>query len=461
MMARRFVLSLGVMAAFMGLCAGNARAQEVKAHKGLLDIQEVVSANGIRAWLVEDHNIPVIALSFAFKDAGAAQDPADKQGLARMVSNTMDEGAGELNSQAFQKELQDLSISLSFNASRDSFGGGVKTLTKNKDRAFELLELALTKPRFDQEAIERMRQSNQSRIRTSISDPDWIAARLMNDIAFAGHPYALNSGGTLTSLEAISADDLRTFHATKLGRNNLVVSVAGDISAQELKTLLDDVFGGLPEVTLPAVADFQIKNTGSLHLHKKDIPQSVVEIMLPGINRMDPDYQIAQVMNFVLGSSGFGSRLTEEIREKRGLTYGIYSSFQGFTHLDAMSVSTSTKNESVGEMLSLIRSVFEKLRDEPISEEELSDAKAYLIGSLPLALTSTEKISDLLLSLQVDDLPIDYLDQREAKIRATSIEDVQRVAQRLLKPDDFLSVIVGQPEGLSGANIIETLPNVE
>jgi zinc protease len=174
--------------------------------------------------------------------AGSALDPEKKQGLARMVSNTMDEGAGPLDAKAFQKELQDLVISFSFDASRDSFTGELKTLTKNKARAFELAALALTKPRFDQEAIVRMRQANQTRVRSSLSDPDWMAARVLNDRAFEGHAYGLNNGGTLSGLESIGAQDLKNFHKSYLGKNNLYVAVAGDITAEELGTVLDSIF---------------------------------------------------------------------------------------------------------------------------------------------------------------------------------------------------------------------------
>lgn len=428
----------------------------------LLDIQKVVSSNGgITAWLVHDDSVPVIAMNFSFKGAGAAQNTADKQGLAQMLSNTLDEGAGELDSQAFQKELLDRSISLSFSSGRDDFGGSLKTLSKNKKRAFELLNLALTKPRFDQEAVDRMRQANQGRIRSSLSEPEWIAARLLNDIAFSGHPYSLNSGGTLSSLDAITPDDLRQFHMHHLGKNNLLVSVAGDIDADTLKVVLDDVFGDLPDVNIVDAEDLELQNQGTISLYENNIPQTMIEILQPGISRTNPDYHLAQIMNFILGSSGFGSRLTEEIREKRGLTYGIYTGLSNFDHLQTLSISTSTKNESVPEMLSLIHAEFEKMKNEPVSEQELADAKAYLIGSLPLSLTSTDRIAGLLSSLQADGLPIDYLDQREKAIEAASIQDISRVAQSLLDPDRFVTILVGMPEGIEDANRIETLPNVE
>lgn len=450
----------------LALCFLFITVLPAQARDKLLDIQEVTSASGVTAWLVEDHSIPVIALQFGFKGMGAAQDPADKQGLSRLASNTMDEGAGDLDSQSFQKELQDLSIDLHFNSSRDAFGGAFKTLTKNKVRAFELLKLALTKPRFDEEPVARMRSANQSRIRSSLSDPEWMAARLLNDKAFEGHPYAQNSGGTLSTLEAITSDDLHGF-AAQLGRDVLRISVAGDINAEELKVLLDDVFGALPDKAQEgAVADIALQNQGQTFLYKQDTPQTIIEIMQPGIDRNDPDYQAAKIMNYILGGSGFGSRLMEEIREKRGLTYGIYSYFSGFDHVDTFAVSTSTKNESAGEMLSLIRGTFEEMASTPISAEDLTTAKTYLTRSLPLSLTSTDKISGLLLSLQMDNLPIDYLEQREDKIEAATIEDITRVAKRILNPEQFVTIMVGAPLNISGGEIepiteVTQLPNVE
>ncbi len=443
------------------ICMLIAPAQVFAAGK-LLDIQQVTSPGGIKAWLVEDHTVPVIAVDFAFTGAGSVLDPDDKQGLARMLSNTMDEGAGELESQVFQKELQDLSIGLSFGADRDDFSGSVKTTTLNSKRAFELLALALTKPRFDAEPVERMRASNLSRLRSSLSDPDWIAARLLNDTAFAGHPYARNSGGTLTSLANITPDDLRAFHKNYLGKNNLVVSVAGDMTKEQLAKLLDDVFGQLPEVKFPAPpAMLEQQNENTVTVFKKDIPQTIIEVLQPGIDRKDPDYQIAQVMNFILGSSGFGSRLTEEIREKRGLTYGIYSSYMDMKYFDGLDVSTSTENKNAGEILTMVKAEWKKMKDAPVSETELKDAQTYLTGSIPLALTSTDSIAGLLLSLQVDGMPVDYLEQRDKAIRAATVADVQRVAKRILDENKFTAILVGMPEGVKDFKTVDKIPNAE
>ncbi len=425
-----------------------------------LDIQSVTSDSGITAWLVEDHSIPLLAMRFVFTDAGAKNDTKDKQGLTRLASNTMDEGAGDILSQEFQKTLQDLSISLSFSAGRDNFNGKLKTLTQHQDKAFKLLKLAVNEPRFDQEPLDRMRASNKSRVKASLADPRWLNARIQNDILFEGHPYALNSGGTLTTLDSITPDDLHEFHK-RLGRNNLVIAVTGAITADDLKQTLDNVFGALPVVEKHEKKTFKIKNTGKTYLHEKDIPQTVIEIAQNGISRNDEDYYAAKLMNFILGESGFGSRLMEEIREERGLTYGIYSYFRDFDETDVMHVSTSTVNESVSEMLGLIDAEWEKMKSQPVSEQELTDAKSYIIGSLPLSLTSTGSIASILLSMQLDNLPIDYLDTRAEKFNTISAQDIQKVANRLLDTDSFTTVLVGKPVGIDNVINIKDIPNVE
>ena len=434
----------------------------VGARDRFINIQEVTSESGITAWLVEDHSIPVLSMNFAFKNAGSAQDRLELQGLTQLASNTMDEGAGKIDAKSFQKELQDLAITLRFSASRDFFSGQLKTLTRNQDRAFSLLKLALTNPRFDKDAVHRMRDANIARIKRSISDPQWRAARIMNDKAFAGHPYSQNSGGTLSTLSAITSDDLRGFVKNRLALDNLIVTVAGDITAESLKTRLDDIFGALPlQAKLKQTPSLSLQNTGKIFVHEKDIPQTIITIYQPGISRKDPDYHTAQVMNYILGASGFGSRLMEEIREKRGLTYGIYSSFSNMAQIDILSVSTSTRNDKVSEMLGLIHDEWARMAESEVSQEELSTAQSYLIGSLPLSMTSTDKISQLLLNLRADNLPIDYFDQRQELISAVSSTDIQALAKELLDSKEFITILVGKPEGIIADEVIEDLENVE
>ena len=428
----------------------------------ILDIQKVVSPDGLTAWLVEDKSLPVLSLKFSFKGAGSIQDAPEKQGTAQLLSNTMDEGAGDLTSQEFQKQLSDHSITLYFNSGRDNFGGQLKTLLRHQDKAFDLLRLALTKPRFDPEPVERMRRSNLSRIRNSMGDPDWIAARIFNDRAFSGHPYALNSGGTLSSLPRITPEDLKNHVANYLTKDRLRIAVTGNITAQELAPLLDQIFGDLPTSAQDnQLEELDLQNKSQTFLYKKDIPQTILQAALPSFDRLDPDYYALRLMNHIFGAGGFGSRLMEEAREKRGLTYGIYSQIYALDKFDGLLISTSTKNDSVEDMRQIINTELQRMANEPVSALELQNAKNYITGSMPLALTSTDKISGILLGLQLNDRPIDYLDQFVKNIDRVMEVDIQRVAQRVLNEEKLLTILVGNPENISDTTLIEKLPNVE
>ncbi len=428
-----------------------------------LEIKDIKTPAGISVWFIEDHTLPIIAMQFMFKDSGAALDPTDRQGLARMLSNTMDEGAGDLDSQAFQQALSDQSINLSFSSDRDGFGGSLKTLTHNRAKAFDLLTLALTKPRFDAEAVGRMRDGNLMRIRSSMTEPDWMAARLLNSAAFEGHPYAQNSGGTLSSLAAIDSKALRAFHDRNLTRDRLVIAVTGDIKQADLIKAVDQVFGSLPAKAIDAktIPETAVKNAGQIVLFEQDIPQTYIEILLPAFGRNDPDYYALQVLNYIFGGGGFGSRLMDEVREKRGLTYGIYSGLGDYFHTDTVSISTSTKNESVGDVLKITRAEMEKLRTTPVTDKELSDAKSYITGSMPLSLSSSGAIAGIMLGLQEKGLPVDYLDHYADNIRKVTAADLQRVANRVLKPETMLTVLVGKPENVKATRIVKELPDVE
>ncbi len=446
----------------VGAFSGTTAKAEAPASKKMLDIREVKSPGGITAWLVEDHTLPIISIEFSFKEAGSARESKERQGLARLVSNTLDEGAGDYDSQAFQKALTDNSISLSFGAGRDDFSGSLKMLTRHKDKALELMSVALTKPRFEQEAIDRMKAANIARIKSSMTEPDWIAARLQNDLTYGDHPYALNSGGTLSSLAAITRDDLQSFVKNNLTRDRLHIGVAGDISAEELGRVLDQLFAALPEkATTSTIKDTAIQNTGKSYLYKQDIPQSFISLVGEGLDYRDPDYYPAQVMNFVLGGSGFGSRLTEEVREKRGLTYGISSYLFDMDHASGFVIGLSTENKNASEAMKIINTELARMRDQGITAEELKAAQDYMVGSLPMSFSSTAAIAATARSLQEIGYPMDHYDRYPDLIRGVTLADVERVSKRLLHPEKMLTILVGQPEGITGAETVTTLPNVE
>ena len=310
-----------------------------------LTIQKVTSPSGIEAWLVEDHKNPIIATDFSFT-AGAATDPTGKEGLATMVASLLDEGAGDLDAQAFQGKLEDLAVGLTFSSDVDNFTGRLKTLTDNRDEAFKLLHLALAKPRFDADAVARVRAQMQVALQQEEQDPASIAGRAFAAASFPGHPYGRSSSEA--SLKAIADADLKGWVGGHLSRDRLVVSVVGDITPAQLSALLDQTFADLPAKTdLAPVPDVQAPAKGSLKIIRRQVPQSVVNFGEQGIKRDDPDWYTAYVMNYILGGGSFSSHLMTEVRVKRGLAYGAYTGLEPYRHGGLVAGEVATRNEKV------------------------------------------------------------------------------------------------------------------
>ena len=438
----RRALPLGLL-----LMAGALAA--APASHGASKVERVVSPGGIEAYLLSEPSIPFLSLALHF-EGGSALDPAGKEGLAYMVSGLLDEGAGELDSQAFRTELEDRAVRLSFDAQRDAFTGQLKTLSKHRERAFELLRLALVEPRLDPEPVERIRNQIQAELRRRAEDPDYLVSLAWFEAAFPGHPYGRPAQGTLESIAAITDADLRGFARERLAKNNLVIGVAGDVTAKELGRLLDLAFGDLPEGSAPvAIADTEPAGSGTVVV-RRNVPQSRVMFGQEGLARDDPDFYAAYVANHLLGGGGFTSRLTEEIREKRGLAYSVYSYLYPMDHAPLWIGGVGTANAAVDKSIRLMRGEVARMAAGEVDAEELADAKTYLTGSFPLRLTSNDQIASMLVNIQVDDLGIDYLDKRNGYIEAVTLEDVRRAAARLYQPDELLVVVVGNPDGLEG-----------
>ncbi len=404
---------------------------------------------------MEDHSLPVIALDFVFEN-GSTLDPPDKAGLANLAMDLLDEGAGDLDSSAYKARLEDLAIRLEFSAGPDSVGGAMRTLSENADTAFDLLRLALASPRFDAPAIERVKSQLTAALEQNAEEPRSIANRAWWQSAFPEHPYGRRVSGTVASVAKIDAADLRRFVAERFGRDRLVIGVVGDIAPERLKSLLDKTFGGLPEkAARSATPEVAAVDQGALLLVRKPIPQSVVVFGERGIERSDPDWYAAAVMNQILAGGGVTSRLSKEIREKRGLAYGVAAGMVALRHTGVILGSVATRNGSVEETLAVLREQWRRYRDEGPTEAEVAAAKTYLIGSFPLSLDSTGRVADLLVTIQEDKLGIDYLDRRSALLGKVTREDVRRVARRLLDPDALRIVVVGAPKSLPGAHEIE------
>jgi zinc protease len=415
----------------------------------MVTVERVVSAAGITAWLVRDTINPIINVRFAFR-GGAALDPVGKDGLANMVSGLLDEGAGDLDSQSFQRRLEDLSIELRFNAGRDSFSGRLTTLSENKDQAFHLLKTALLEPRFDDEPVKRIRGQILAGLRRDLEDPNTIAGLTLAKELFPEHPYGRPVDGSMATVKAITSDDVRAFTRKRLARDNLLIAVVGDMDAEELGRLLDEVFAGLPAKSQAFnVKDAQPQTTGRTRVVEMEIPQSAIAFAQKGLKRSDPDFYAAYVLNHILGGGGFTSRLYEQIREKRGLAYSIGSYLYPLDHAGLVQGYGGTANARVGETLEVLKDQWRTMAETGVTPEELADAKTYLIGSYPLRFTSTGGIASILVSMQLEKLGIDFLDRRNKLVAAVSLDDVNRLAKSLLDPENMVVVVVGAPEGVT------------
>jgi len=406
-----------------------------------MEIQRVVSPGGIEAWLVEDYAVPIVAVNFAFA-GGTSQDPADRPGVANMLTGLLDEGAGDLDSKAFQAKLDELSIGLSFDAGRDEFFGTLKTLAENKDEAFSLLASAVQSPRFDAEPVERIRAQITVSINEAKKDPESVASATIRATAYPGHPYGQPPEGTIESIAAVTADDLRNYRERIFARDKLKVAVVGAIDAKAVGEMLDQVFGPLPEKGKLNEIPNVVPKGGTAEVAMPN-PQTLITFGGPGPSRDAADFMPTFVANHILGGGTFSSRLYEEVRERRGLAYSVGTMMLPFRHSAAISGQTATRADRADETVELIKSEMARLAKDGPTEEELVKAKSFLIGSYPLRFDSSSKIARQLLGIQLDDLGIDYIDKRNGLVDAVTLEEVKEASQKYFTTGTDLIVRVG------------------
>jgi zinc protease len=416
------------------------------------EIKQVTSNSGITAWLVEDHKNPLITMQFMVR-SGSSIDPKTKTGLAYLVSGLLDEGAGDLDSKSFQAALEKNSIALSFDARMDSFSGTLSTLTETKEEAFLLLALAVKEPRFDPEPTLRVKSQIAASLRASKENPNNIAGKLWWQLAFPSHAYGRPKKGTPETLASITREDMKGYVNKNLIKDNISISVVGDITTGELSAVLDDIFGDLPSSSSRnELRDTRVKNSGETVIVERDIPQSVVIFGHDGIKRDDADWYAATIL-FEILAGGFGSRLTEEIREKRGLTYGVAAYPLPLDKAGVIVGSVSTVNGRVAESIRLIRDIWRRFGEEGPTIEEIQNAKDYINGSFSLRFTNSKTIVGVLNALQRFDLGKNYIEERPNLIAKVTPEDLKRVAKRIFKAESLTFVIVGNP-----VNIKATMP---
>jgi zinc protease len=409
-------------------------------------IERVVSPGGIEAWLVREPSVPLIAIEFSFK-GGANQDPAGRPGVAYMMAAALDEGAGDMDAKAFQARAERNAVELSFRASRDEIRGTLKVLSSRQNEGFELLRLALTQPRFDQEPVERIRAQMLTALKRETTSPNHIGSDLWWRTAFPNHPYSLPTNGSLDSVPAITRDDLIGYTGRVLARDQLKIGVVGDIDAKALGEMLDQVFGSLPaQAELRAVPHVRPEAAGKRLQVQLDVPQTVVAFGGSGIPRKDPDFIPAFIVNHILGGGSFSSRLYSEVREKRGLAYSVYSYLLPLDAAALFMGGTQTRADKADETVGLIEQGIKRLAENGPTFDELERAKSYIQGSYALSFDTSTKIAAQLVQLQVDDLGMDYWERRNGLIDAVSLEDVKRVARRLLNGGVLFTVVGRTPQ---------------
>ncbi|TWG97447.1 zinc protease [Mesorhizobium sp. J18] len=414
--------------------------------RAAVEIQEVTSQKGITAWLVEDHTIPIVTIRFAF-EGGSTQDPAGKEGIANLMTGLFDEGAGDLESAKFQQALDVAGAEMSFSASRDAIYGSMRLLAENQREALDLLRLAINEPRFDQPPIDRIRSQIKSRLLSQSRDPQYEAQREFAKALYGEHPYARPDQGTAETLDSITEEDLKAFHDRLFARGRLHVAVVGAIGPEDLKRELDALFGDLPEEPDLLPVEHVAPRLDQRIPIAYDLPQSTIHVVYPGVSRKDSEFFPAYLMNEILGGGTFSSRLFEEVREKRGLAYGVGSDLISRKYSEALMIGTATRPDRANEALKIILDEARRMAAEGPTQEELDAAKRYVIGAYAINnLDSSSVIARTLVNLQIEDLGIDYIDRRVELINAVTRDQVLAAAQRLLQAEPAIMILGPEPQ---------------
>lgn len=416
-----------------------------------VNIQEVTSPGGLSAWLVEEHSIPFVALEIRFR-GGAALDAPGKRGATDLMTSLIEEGAGDLDARAFAEARDALAASFRFNVGDDLLSVSAQFLTENQDEAVALLKLALTAPRFDPDAVERVRGQVIAHLKNRETDPEALASVAFDALAYGDHPYGSYSGGTIESVSALTRDDVLDAYRRTIARDRVVISAVGDITADAFGAMIDELLSGLPETGAPLPGHVKFDAGGGITVVPFDTPQSVAQFGQPGISADDPDFFAAYILNTVLGGGGFNNRLMEEVREKRGLTYGIRTYLSDPDYSNSIVGAVSSLNGVMAETIAVVKSEWERMARDGITQEELDAAKTYLTGSYPLRFDGNGPIARILVGMQLDGYSVDYVKTRNAQVEAVTLEQANRVARELFRPDELRFVVVGEPEGVESTD---------
>jgi zinc protease len=430
---------------------GSASTEPNSTRKNLnptIKVQDLTSPKGQRVWIVEHHHSKVISLALVFRDAGAKSDPRNKEGRAQIASALFDEGAGDYDTQQLKRKFLENKVQWNVACGEDVLEVFLRFPAENLEAVAQLLKLVLTKPHYQQDALDRNRNEMLTQIPQSLHEEGIVAQMALDELIYPQqHPYSRTPKHTLAALPGLTLDDIKAYRKERLSRDHIEITAVGDITPQAFLTLLDDIIANLPEKAIPlAIEDVKLEHLGEEKLVTMDIPQSFIYYLQPGISHSDPDFIPATLMARILGSGAWESRLWNEVREKRGLAYHLDLGMHNHDHVHILLGQASSKNETAKQVIELIRAAWQEIYDHSITQKELDLATDYALGAFVLRFDSTASICKILAHLQRIKMSPTYVNERNALVAKVTLEDMNRIVKKLINTKELTFVIAGNPQ---------------
>lgn len=410
-----------------------------------LNIQHWQTSAGSEVYFVENHDLPIIDLSVNF-DAGTARDDAAKSGLASVTRYLMTLGAAGMSDEEISNRMADVGAIMGGDLDSDRASFKLRTLSsaRERDQALDIYTKILQQPDFPAAVLEREKARIVAGLRESATQPESIANKAFMKALYGAHPYALDDSGEPDTVAALKVEDLQKFYKTYYGAKGAVIALIGDVSREQATEIAERISKGLPDApaasALPAVS---YPEQASEQRIDHPATQSHILLGYPGVKRVDPDYFALYVGNYILGGGGFVSRLTEEVREKRGLVYSVYSYFVPMKELGPFQIGLQTKRDQAEQALQVVHETLDKFMRNGVTEAELKAAKQNIIGGFPMRLDSNGKILDYLSVIGFYKLPLTYLDDFNKQVSKVTTAQIKDAFNRRVKTDKMVSVIVG------------------
>ena len=430
----RYTLFVSVLILFTVFCFLSTNAFAI-------DIKRSVLPSGLVILHSENHTLPIIMVTLIVK-AGQVHEPT--AGLANLTAELLTEGTKNRKSTEINEEVEFIGASLDASAGNDYTTITMSVLKKDINKGFELFSDILLNPIFPEGEIERKSELIKGFLRQREEDPSFLAERALKKEVFGEHPYGRLIEGSVETIDNIKREDLVQFHSNYFLPNNSILTIAGDLTSDELDALIKRYLGGWKKTDLPPKIIEKFDKTKAKRIVKidKDLTQANIILGNIGISRDNPDYYAVSVMNYILGGGGFSSRLMQSIRDEMGLAYDVHSFFTAYKEKGLFQTGVQTKNESANTAIDEILKQIERIRKEAVSDQELLDAKSYLTGSFPRKLDTNRKIADFFAAVEFYNLSLDYIKKYPDYINSVTKDDVLRVARKYLDPENYVLVVV-------------------